>query len=154
LFNIATPEFHCGTSMYICNIDEMVHLLCFSSFYLSPFVHTFFGSFLPHPFLMVIWNSLKILYTFLYREYINHIHLLNFFLLSCPSQMWPPFSVTCFPQYCCICVRYIFQIWQKICSFGLLSLANFIKDDVLQLHPFTYKPTKFHSSLWLNKMPL
>jgi hypothetical protein len=30
-------------------------------------------------------NSFKILYSFLYREYINHSHLLNFFLLYSPS---------------------------------------------------------------------
>jgi hypothetical protein len=47
---------------------NLVHLLYFSSFYLSPL-------------LMVVSTSLKILYSFLYREYINHIHLLYFLLL-------------------------------------------------------------------------
>jgi hypothetical protein len=46
---------------------ELVHPLYFSSFYLNSF-------------LMVISTGLKILYSFLYREYINHIHL-NFSLL-------------------------------------------------------------------------
>jgi hypothetical protein len=60
---------------------HLVHLVYFSSFYLNPF-------------LMVVWTSLKILYAFLYREYINHIHLLP----SLPSPLvcdlsleWPVF---------------------------------------------------------------
>jgi hypothetical protein len=43
-------------------ISWLVHLFYFSSFCLSLF-------------LMVISTGLKILYSFLYREYINHIHL-------------------------------------------------------------------------------
>jgi hypothetical protein len=35
--------------------------------------------------------------------------------------------------------------------FGLLSLANLLQNDVLQFHPFT---CRFHSSSWLNKIPL
>jgi hypothetical protein len=54
-------------SMYIL-YSELVHPFHFSLFYLSPL-------------LMVISASLKILYLFLYRKYINHIYLLNFLLL-------------------------------------------------------------------------
>jgi hypothetical protein len=53
-------EFHCDISMYVCIVFELAHSLHFSSFYLSP---------------LCDFNSLKILYSFLYREYINHIHL-------------------------------------------------------------------------------
>jgi hypothetical protein len=78
LFKIATQEIACGTSMFICTIAKFgVHLLYFSSFYLSPFG-------------MVVSTSLKILHSFLYREYINYIHLLNFLLLPSPSLMWSP----------------------------------------------------------------
>jgi hypothetical protein len=59
--------------LYVLKPD-LVHLLYFSSFYLSPF-------------LMVVSTGLKILYSFLYREYIKHIHLLNFRLLPSPSHM-------------------------------------------------------------------
>jgi hypothetical protein len=62
----------------------LVHLFYFSSLY-------------PSPFLMVVSASLRILYSFLYREYINHIHLLNFLLLPKPPCMWPPLSVISFP---------------------------------------------------------
>jgi hypothetical protein len=47
---------------------ELVHLLYFSPFYLSLL-------------LMMISTSLKFPYSFMYTEYINHIHLLNFLLL-------------------------------------------------------------------------
>jgi hypothetical protein len=71
---------------------KLVHLLYFTSFYLSPL-------------LRVTSTGLKILYSSLYREYIKHIHLLNFLLLHFPLPMWLPLSVTCFSWYCCICVR-------------------------------------------------
>jgi hypothetical protein len=46
-----------------------------------------FFSFLPgSPF----YDDLKILYSYLYRKYINCIHLLNFLLLLSPFHMWPP----------------------------------------------------------------
>jgi hypothetical protein len=45
---------------------------------------------------MVISTGLQILYSFLYREYINHIQLLNSLLSPSPSQMWHPLSMTCF----------------------------------------------------------
>jgi hypothetical protein len=35
----------------------------------------------------VVSTNLKILYSFLYREYINHIHLLNFLLFPSLSHM-------------------------------------------------------------------
>jgi hypothetical protein len=56
---------HCGIYKVSYNI---------SSFYLSPL-------------LMVISTILKFYIHFLYREYINHVHLLNFLLLPSPSHM-------------------------------------------------------------------
>jgi hypothetical protein len=55
-------------------LHELVHPLYFSPFYLSPL-------------LRAISTGLKILDSFLYRKYINHIHLLNFLLL--PSLSLP-----------------------------------------------------------------
>jgi hypothetical protein len=86
LFKIATQgvslwHFH----VYMYYKPNLVHTLYFASFYLSP-------SF------MAVSTTLKILYSFLYRGYINHVegeYLLKF-LLSSPSCMWPLFSVTCF----------------------------------------------------------
>jgi hypothetical protein len=60
--------------MYMCIITQIVHLLYFSSFCLSPLF-------------MVALSGLKILYVFLYREYVSHIHLLNSLLLPSPSHM-------------------------------------------------------------------
>jgi hypothetical protein len=55
------------------------YLLLLSAFYFSPF-------------LMVASASLRFLYSFLYREYINHIQFLSFLLLPYPSHVWPPLS--------------------------------------------------------------
>jgi hypothetical protein len=55
-----------------------------------------FFSFYLNPFLMTVSANLRILYSFLYKEYINHIHLLSFLLLPYFSCMWLPLSVTSF----------------------------------------------------------
>jgi hypothetical protein len=60
-------EFHYDISSIYVLEPELVHPLFFS-FYFSPF-------------LVEISTSLKILYSFLRRKYINYIHLLNFLLL-------------------------------------------------------------------------
>jgi hypothetical protein len=72
LFKIATQ----GVSLWHFHvfISELVPLLCFSSFYLIPL-------------LILVSTGLKILYSFLYREYINYIRLLNFLPLPSPSLM-------------------------------------------------------------------
>jgi hypothetical protein len=44
-------------------------------------------------FLMVISIGLKILKSFLCKEYINHIHFLNFLFLLSPSCMWPSLEI-------------------------------------------------------------
>jgi hypothetical protein len=64
-------EFHYDIPMYIVLWPELVHPLHFSPFYLSSL-------------LMVISTGLNILYLFLYRKYINHIHLLYFLPLPFP----------------------------------------------------------------------
>jgi hypothetical protein len=56
---------------------ELLYLLYFSPFYLSPI-------------LIVISTDSKILYSFLYRKYINHVHLLNFLLLPSFSDLTSP----------------------------------------------------------------
>jgi hypothetical protein len=50
------------------------------------------------------------LYSFLYGDYIIHIQVFCFLLLSCPAYIWPPLSVTSV-SHRCICVRSIFHIW-------------------------------------------
>jgi hypothetical protein len=127
--------------MYICIVTPIGHPLYFSSFYLSPFF-------------MVVLASLSFLYSFLYRKHINHVNLLSFLLLPYPPFKWPPLSVTSFSKYCFICIRSVFHLWEKHAFFGLLSLANFTYDNVLQLCPFTCKMTRFHSSLRLSKILL
>jgi hypothetical protein len=59
--------------------------------YLSPSLFL-----LLYIFLLSTLVPLKIPYSFLYRKYIDHIHLLSFLLLPSLSYMWPPLSVTCF----------------------------------------------------------
>jgi hypothetical protein len=85
LFKVATQGvslWHFNVYLYIIQ-PELVHLLYFSSFYLSLLF-------------MVAWKNLKLLYSFLYREYIMYVHLLNFFLLPSLTCMWPLLSMTCF----------------------------------------------------------
>jgi hypothetical protein len=61
-------EFHYDISRYMCIVSQMVHPLHFSPFYLSPL-------------LTVISTGLSVLYSFLYRKHITHVHLLSFLLL-------------------------------------------------------------------------
>jgi hypothetical protein len=56
-------KFSCIYVLY----PELVHPVHFSLCYLSP--------------ILVILTGLKVLYLFLYRKYINHVHLLCFLLL-------------------------------------------------------------------------
>jgi hypothetical protein len=65
-------------------------IICFSPFYFSPLF-------------MVISTGLKILYSFLYRKYINLIHLLNFLLLCSFTSLWPLLACPVFPS-ACICI--------------------------------------------------
>jgi hypothetical protein len=79
-------------------LPKLVHLLYFSSFFFSLL-------------LIVVSTGLESLYSFMYREYINNIHLLTsffFYLL---------FSVSCFSKSCCTCIRSVLHIWQKMCRF-------------------------------------
>jgi hypothetical protein len=46
--------------------------------------------------LMLISRGLKILYSFLFREYTSHIHLLKFLLSPSFSYIWPVLRVNCF----------------------------------------------------------
>jgi hypothetical protein len=81
--------------MYMCIISQIGLSVYFSHFYLSPL-------------LMVILKGLNILYSFLYRKYINHI--LDFLLLPSHSHKWPPLSVTC-----CLFLSFIHSlVWQRI----------------------------------------
>jgi hypothetical protein len=83
LFKIASqgvPLWHIHVHIHI--YSALVHFFYFSSFYLSPLF-------------MVAATGLKTLYSFLYREHLNHIHLLNFLLLHTLSHMGL-LSMTCF----------------------------------------------------------
>jgi hypothetical protein len=88
-------------------ISQLIHLFIFLHFYLSP--------------ILVISPGLRILYSFLCREYTNHMHLLSFFLLTYPSHMWPVFNIIV------VFVSCLYSTYERRHSaFGLLSLANII----------------------------
>jgi hypothetical protein len=59
----------------------------------SSFISSIFSSFYHWLILMVVSAGLTILYSFLYRRYVNHFHRLSFLLLPCSSCMWPSLSV-------------------------------------------------------------
>jgi hypothetical protein len=91
---------------------KLVHLLYFSLVYYSPF-------------LIRVSTGLKILYSFLYREYISHSHLLNFLFYPPPlvhdlALAWSVFHST---------AEFVLGLYstyeRKHAAFGLLSLANF-----------------------------
>jgi hypothetical protein len=75
-------EFPCDISIHICIRTWIGSSPIFFPFYFSPL-------------LMLISICLKILYSFLYKKYINHIHFLNFLILPSLSFMWTLLSVTC-----------------------------------------------------------
>jgi hypothetical protein len=72
----------------------------------------FISSFNFSPFLMVVSTSLKILYSFWYRECIKHIPL-SFLLVYSLAPVW---CITF--HYCYTCVRSIFHIWEKTWGFS------------------------------------
>jgi hypothetical protein len=91
---------------------KLVHLLYFSYFYLM--------------LLLVVFSTdLKILYSFLYEEYINHIHLLKFLLLLSPFRVWPSLSMTSYHNIAAFVLRLYSTVERKHVAFGFLSLANF-----------------------------
>jgi hypothetical protein len=69
----------------------------------------YYSPFYLNPLLMVISGGLEVLYLYLCRKCINHIHLLYFLHLLSFSHMWPPLSMTCFyscSSLCrCLCVH-------------------------------------------------
>jgi hypothetical protein len=73
-------EFPCVVSKYKC----IVTAICLSSLIF----------FILGPFLILILAGLRFLYSFLCREYINHVQVLDFLLLSYPSPVWRLLSVT------------------------------------------------------------
>jgi hypothetical protein len=102
------PPFHWYQSLSCSVFEKKDIFVCliaplFFSFYLSPI-------------LMVVSKGLKILYSFLFRKYINHIHLLNFHYS--PSSISDfPLTWPVFHNIACICIGSVFHIWEK--TFGL-----------------------------------
>jgi hypothetical protein len=115
------------TFLFIYNscIVSFWHFHIYMYYNLCWFISSIFHLSTLVPF-MVISIGLKILCLFLHREYLDHIHHLNFLLLPSPSRMWLPLSVTGFSKYWCICIRYKFHIWEKTCGFWPSETANFI----------------------------
>jgi hypothetical protein len=136
LFKIATP----GVSMYIGIIIQIGSSLLF--FFFLPYTPSYGGC-----------NRFKYsIYSFLYRQYTNHIHLLTSLFHLHHLRCDIPLAWSVFYNIACICIGYIFLIWEKTCGY--------CPSEPGQLHlrwcspvPFIYLwMTKFHSSLWLNKI--
>jgi hypothetical protein len=66
---------------------------------------------------MVVLATLRFLCSFFYREYITHIQVLSFLLLPSLFCVWPPLSVARASEYCSVCIRPVFYIWERTCSF-------------------------------------
>jgi hypothetical protein len=151
-------DFVKGQKLYFCLFKIATHGIFYWHFHVCMYYNPnwFISSiFLLSTLVLFLWWSpcLKILYSFLYREYINYIHLLNFF--------YPP-SLICdlllewtdFHSIACICIRSLFHLWEKTLSFW--------PSEPKQLHFRWCSPisliylqtTKFHSFLWLNKISL
>jgi hypothetical protein len=91
---------------------EFFHLLYFSPFYLS---------LLP----MVILTGLKILYSFLYREYINHAHLLTSLFYPPPLVCDFPLTWPIFYNIAVFLLGLYSTCERKHVTFGFLNLTNF-----------------------------
>jgi hypothetical protein len=74
---------------------------------------------------MVISTSLKILHLLLDRQYINHIHLFNFFYLP-PLLCSLPLVWHVFHTIAVFVLVLYFTEEREHAAFGLLKLANFI----------------------------
>jgi hypothetical protein len=82
------------------------------------FISSIFSFYLS-PLLMMVTTHLNIVYSFSYREYINHIHLLNFLFYPHPLicnllLVWPVF----------IFVLRVYSTYERNVAFSLLQLAN------------------------------
>jgi hypothetical protein len=76
------PVFEKNTFLFKISIwgVSLWHFHVYMYYIQNWFIPSIFFHFYLSPLLMVIWTGLKILYSFLYRKYINHIHLLYFLL--------------------------------------------------------------------------
>jgi hypothetical protein len=81
-------------------------------------VHLFqSSSLLPSPLLMLTMASLSFLYL-IPIQWTRQPHWSFLFpSLALPPLSWSPLSMTCVPQYCCMCFRSIIHMWGRTCSF-------------------------------------
>jgi hypothetical protein len=84
---------------------------------------------------MVATINLKFLHSFLYSEHINLIQDFGFLPLPYVSLAQTPFNVT----HATFVLGLQHTYKGEHAAFGLLSLAKFTEDDILQFHPFTCK---------------
>jgi hypothetical protein len=77
------------------------------------------------PLLMVISSSLKILYSFLYREYIYHINLFNFLLYTPSFICYHPLVWPFFHNIAVFVLGLYSTYERKHATFDLLNLDNF-----------------------------
>jgi hypothetical protein len=77
------------------------------------------------PFLMVISTSFKILYSFLYREYINHIHLLASFFYPSPLLCYHPLAWPIFHNIAIFVLVWYSTYERKSAAFVFLNLVKF-----------------------------
>jgi hypothetical protein len=80
----------------------------------------------------------KILYSFLYRKCINHIHILNFLLLHYLSHMWTPFGMTCFSLYSLY--LYLVYIPHMRESIGSLAFWTWLTSHKIMFSSFIHLP--------------
>jgi hypothetical protein len=113
------------------------------------FIFSIFSPFYLNALLMVISIDLKILHSFLYRKYTNHIHFLNFLLLPSLSHMWPSLRVTIFHNIACICIRSIFPYSGFLKNNGILS--KFLSSTLILDYSWAENRTQrknFSSAFW------
>jgi hypothetical protein len=121
----------CGKKKMLSFVQDTTQRVCLWQFcvymYYNAkwFISIIFLLSILDPLLMVISSSLKILYSFLYREYIYHINLFNFLLYTPSFICYHPLVWPFFHNIAVFVLGLYSTYERKHATFDLLNLDNF-----------------------------
>jgi hypothetical protein len=112
------------------------------------------SSLLRSPHLIVASGSLRLLCLLLYSEDINHIKVLGFLPFPYFSYVHPPLSVWPMSNNINAFVLGLWSAYKEECDFWPSEPGWLCKRSCSPVPSIYLWMKKFHSSLWLNKIPL